>query len=171
MIVSYDKIKNLSVYELKNHSKLGEVAEIILKNEDFQIAGLILKKNVLSKEEHVISELDIIEISNKGVIVQNAEAVLESSELIRIKELIKEGYVGAGQRVVTRSGRYIGRVCNFLVDSSTLMVTKFYTKNLLSEKIFSTHNIVSFEGRTIIIRDDLESAKLKTAPSIETSPI
>lgn len=171
MIISYEKIKTLPVYELKNNSKLGDIAETIFKKNDLRLAGLILKKhNILTKDDFVVTDLDVLEISNSGVIVQNSDSVALASELVRLNNLIKGGYIGGGQKVETRSGKYIGRVCNFLINTQTLDVTRFYTKNLLTEKIFSRQSVLSFEGRVIVVKDEYDMAKIK-ATAAESIPI
>lgn len=168
MLIMYSKIVGLPIIELNNQVKLGEIDEIVINNEKIKIVGLLLKKtNLWAKESRVICGNDIIEIAKEGVIVNDENAITSLVDAIRVKEQIDKGGAGIGQRVVTESGKYVGRVFDLLLDNTTLEISKFYTKNMIGEKIIPSDKVVSIENRLIIIKDDFEFIKI-ASPAIET---
>lgn len=171
MLILYSKIIGLNVMDLRSRTRLGQIDEIVLNNENLKTAGFILKKrDIWNKETLVVGETDIVEITNQGLVVSNENSVANLDESIRIKRLFEDNYFGVGQKVITKSGKYIGKVHDFLIDNKTFEIEKIYIKNMLKEKIISRDCIDSYIKNIIIIKDDRESIKV-TSTVAETSTI
>ncbi len=155
MMALYSKLIGTPVAELKNQSKVGEIADFIVNNEDITIAGAIVKKeNWLFSKNKVASSTDIVSLLKKGMIVNDENAITELSEISKLDTLYKKKNYGIAQKVVTKSGQYVGHVFDYLIDTSTLSIRKFYIKRLFKELLIPANSIVSFEGKTITIKED-----------------
>lgn len=170
MLVLYSKIIGLPIIETRNQTKVGEVFELILQKTDIEVSGIVLKNTGLFSKQMVISSTDLIEISADAVLVSSEDAITTLEEAMRLKEQISKGYTGVGQKIYTKSGKYIGKVFDFLVDSSSFSIKKLYTKSFFIEKIIPTDNVISFNRKVIIIKDDFEPIKL-SSPAVQTNTI
>jgi len=80
------------------------------------------------------------------------------SELERVKEALRERLYGVNQSVKTKSGKSIGRVYDYTIDSSTNAIQKLYIKSLLDDRIIPISAVTEIKGKRITIRDDFEIA-------------
>jgi uncharacterized protein YrrD len=170
MLVQYSKIIDSPVVELDTQTKVGVVHEIVINNTKFSVAGIVLKKDSFLSfgEPNVVVSTDMVEMNSSALIVKNEEAVTPLSEAIRLKELIDHKYIGIYQRVVSKKGRNVGLVHDYLIDSATFRITKLYCRTLLSERIIPIHSVIKMEGKKIIIKDDFEKIKVGS-PITESS--
>lgn len=155
MMALYSKLIGTPLAELKNQSKIGDIADFIINNEDLTIAGVIVRKeNWLFSKNKVVSSTDIVSLLKKGIIVNDEDAVAELSEISKLDRLYEKKNYGIAQRVVTKSGQYVGHVFDYLIDTTSLSIRKFYIKRLFRELLIPVGSIVSFEGKTITIKED-----------------
>jgi uncharacterized protein YrrD len=160
------------VVELKTQTQIGMVDDLIIHKTKLEVYGIVLKKTSFMNfgETQVISATDILEMNSQAVVVNNDDAIIPISEAVRLKEAIDQKYYGIHQRIVSKKGKNIGLVYDYLVDSTTQKITKFYCRTLLNEKIISTNSVIKIEGKKIIIKDELETKQI-VDPAVETSPV
>lgn len=162
MIISFSKLTGAPIFELKTQTKLGFVLDIIIKKSDISVYGLVVKTSLAPfTRAKAISETDILEISSDGIIVEDEKAISEMTETVRLKEAWDGGLHGVGQKVKTKSGKYIGKVFDYLVRADDLCITKIYVKNIVSERIIPTSAIIEIKGKNITINNDYDLVDLK----------
>ena len=169
MILKYSSIIGLPVADLKDQSHVGKVSEVIIDPCSVSIAAVAVEQPswLFSKSRFVI-KLDVVYLLKNGVIIEDAESLIDREESVNIERLIKSNNFGIGQKVVTSSGILLGHVYDFLVESESLSITKFYIKHLLRERIISIDKIESVDGKLITVKDNQNLAKIKTMPLQET---
>lgn len=167
MIVKYSQIIHSPVLELKGQTRLGVASDLVIQKSDLSIKAVIVKYGLLNVNTRVATNTDIIELNSGSVIVRDDGSVVSLSEAERVREAISDKMYGIGQRVNTKSGKYIGRVYDYTLDNTTLSLHKLYVKSLLDERIISVSSIIKFEGKNIKVKDDFE---LITAAGPALSP-
>lgn len=169
MLVPYSKMIRNPIFSAKNQTKVGEVLDIVLKKNSFSVAGFAVKTcNRIIRRQKVLSLTDIIDIDKDVIIVAAAEAIINPSEATRIEEAIKQGYLGIGQRVITESGKRIGKVFDYLLLLPSLEIAKIYVRGLFAERIIPSSEIKAFKNKNIVIKDDYNFGALKN-PSLSPS--
>lgn len=155
MMVLYSKLIGAPVAELKDQTKVGEISDFIIENAGLTLAGAIISQdNFLFSKKKVISSIDFIQLLKKGVIIGDENAIAELSEIGKLETLYKNKNYGIGQKVITKSGQYVGHVFDYLIDAPTLAIRKFYIKKLFNERIIPVTSVISFEGKIITIKED-----------------
>jgi len=167
MLINYSKLIGSSVIELKTQTVVGKAADFVIHKHDLNIAGLVLDRAIFSPVS-AVSASDIVEMAGGMIIVQDSQSVAPIKEMVRINEAYREGFHGIYQKVVTKSRHTIGVVFDYLIDPSTLGITKFYVRSLLHEKIIASSSVVELKGKRLIIKDDFEKVKAKS-PVVEPS--
>lgn len=163
MIIPYTKLVGLSVFELKTQTKLGFVLDVIIKKSDISVYGLVVKTSLLPfSKMKVVTETDILEIGNEGVIVQDEEAIADLDETVRLKEAYHHKLRGINQHVKTKSGKNLGKVFDYLVRANDLSITRIYIKNLVSERIIPASAITEINGKHITVNNDYDLVNVKT---------
>lgn len=172
MLSLYSKIVGSPIVELKTQTQIGIVDDLVIHKTKLEVYGVILRKGSFFdfNERQVVVSTDILEMNPGAVIVNNYESVVPISETIRLKEAIDDKYCGIYQRIVTKKGKNIGLVYDYLVDSTTQTITKFYCRTLLSEKIIPADKVIKMEGKKIYIKEDYETKRI-IEPLVETSTV
>ena len=164
MFIHYSKIIGLNIAELRTQSKVGSVSDVVIDNQFFKILGLVINRNYLwPKNVTVVTISDIIEIEKRGVLINQADSIIPIQDAVRINKQVKNGSVGINQKVISKSGQYLGKVFDYVVDGASFSITKIYIKNILKERIIPTQNILSYKRGVIVIDDDLSTMPLSTA--------
>ncbi len=154
MIVSYNQIIGSSVLSVKEQKLCGKVAEVVLQKTDLKIKALILKKPYFLMREKAVSFSDILEFDKKIVVVNDEDSITDISELISVGEALKNRLKGRGQKTYTKSGKFIGIVYDYTIDSQSGLIYNLSVKNLLSDKLISRSSIIELKGSCFIIEDD-----------------
>jgi uncharacterized protein YrrD len=166
MLILRSKIVGATIVDMRTQSRIGVVCDLVLATGDPHIAGILAKNGRLS----AIARAEILGIDKGFVVVHDEEALCDIKENLNMKKLINAGFKGIGQKMVTKSGKKIGRVDDLLINSQNLQIAKYYVRNLFSERIISAESVVEIEAKKIIIKDDYEMVKA-SSPAIETSVI
>jgi len=156
MILRYTKLIGLPIFELREQTKLGAINDLLIDRSGQKISGFLLESPILSfKKPLIVLDLDVIEILKDVVLVKDEKSVIPISESLSAQELLRKRFVGINQRIESETGQYLGKAYDYLIDSKTLGVTKFYAKKVFKEIVVPSINIVEFLGHKIIVKDNL----------------
>lgn len=156
MIVQYSQIVHSPVLELKNQTKLGTAQDLVIQKSDLSIKAVIIKSSLFNLTTRVATSADIVELNSGSVIVRDDDSLVSLSEAERVKEALADKMCGISQKVKTKSGKSIGKVYDYTLDSTTFALQKIYVKSILDERIISVSSIIKFEGKNIVVKDDFE---------------
>lgn len=167
MILSYLKVIGNPIVDLRSQLKLGKISDIVLDNENFKVAAFAIHEGgIFSKNFKVVLGEEVVQILKDGLIINDESEIISVNDVARIEALVNKKSYGINQEVVTKSGKKIGKVYDFFVDSATLSITKFCVKNIFSDRLISPRLIKEFDGRTITINDEYESIALPVTAEI-----
>ncbi len=154
MILRYTKLIGLPIFELRDQARLGIVADILLDQNGQKIIGFILENPIFSfQPPKIVLSIDIIETLKEALIVKDDDAVVPLSEALPAQELFKKKYFGIAQKVFSETGKYLGRVTDYIIENKTLFITKYYVQSMTREVIIPSGDIIDFNGKKITVRD------------------
>ena len=163
MLVNHSKLIGSPVIELKTQTNVGRVSDFVISKHELKISGIVLDRALFSTV-NAISASDIVEMAPNIVVVHDQKAVAPLNEAIRVNDAYREGFHGLYQKAVTKSGKTIGVVFDYLIDSGTLTIAKFYVRALVREKIIAAQSVIELRGKKLVIKDDFE--KVPAEPSV-----
>lgn len=170
MIIRYSKIKGCVIGEMKDQVYIGRVSEVIIDNQNIKVAAIAFdQSNLFYSKSQFIMDVDIVHIFKDGVVIKDDESLIDLEESSNLKRFIDDKSYGTGQKVVTESDEYLGKVYDFLIDNETLAITKFYIKHYFDEKIIPSTKIVKFENGVITIKDNKRVKAAEIATVTETA--
>lgn len=162
------KLIGAPVADQKSSAKIGEVADFIINDADLSLAAAVVESGIqLISKKRIVAATDFALVSKEGILVANADVLIDLVEVIRIEKLYQKKCHGLNQKVVTKSGAYIGHVFDYLFDTATCQIQKLYIKKMLSERIIPVSAVISYDCKTITIKDDKPYAF--TAPTVEAA--
>ncbi len=159
MIISYSQIVGKDILAVNEQKTVGKVSDIVIQKNDLKIKGFLLHSPFFFVAPKAIAFGDIIEIDQKALVTQNQDNILSLKELVSIDKAIKSKLYGLKQRVVTKSGKDIGYVYDYTIESSSGMIYSLYVKKFLTEKIIPRPIILEIKNNKYLIEDDYELIK------------
>lgn len=149
---------NLPVASTESQSKIGQIYKIIFDPKNGSILGFLVKTSFFQRPK-VCSISDILSLDETAAVVENGDVLVEKEEIVRIDELLKQNIPILGQKAQTESGKNLGKVVDLLIDTATLMVTKFYLKDLWQERIIPADKICKITSKAVVFQDDALEGK------------
>ena len=156
MIVSYSQIIGSNILCIDEQAALGKVADIVLQKSDMKIKALLLHSAFFFVPPKVVIFDDITDFDRKAVIVQKEDDIVPINELVSVKQTLKAKMHGVRQRVYTKSGKYLGTVYDYTIDSASGLIYSIYVKHLLSDRILPRTVIRELNQKGYIVDDDYE---------------
>ena len=90
MLLIHSKFKGLPVASMQAGHKIANLSEPIINPETFAIEAFFVKFGG-SKEEMVLHASDIRGVSQRGVIIDHDEQIMDQDDLVRLKTLGIDG--------------------------------------------------------------------------------
>lgn len=165
MLIEFSKLKDLPIFELENQTRLGTLVDFFIDEEEKQVEALIAKTDGLMKKPKFASAKEIVEVSKDALIVDQADSLVEPSEMVRFQKKYKKRAKIVGEKVYTKKGDYLGTVSDYVLENATLCITRIYIKKLFDQRIIHSSAIVKIEQHKIIVKDNFAMAKPEVLPA------
>ena len=157
MFIEAKKLINLPVAAMDTSSKVGTIREILVDPENGRLLGFLIKTGGFWGSPKVLSAVDIREFDPNGIVTDSIENIVSSKEIVRINEVLAKKIILLGMKAKTQSGKRLGVVENFLLDTETECVVKYYLKDLVGgSRIFPADKVAKID-KEIIFSDDIEA--------------
>lgn len=158
------EIIGATVFSVHTGNRIGEVTGLLVRHKDFKIELLVVKTPEIEKSLYLLSS-DIRAYDNNKIIIDSYQELSEADDLLRHQVLIKEDSKLFNSKVETHSGKYLGKVKDYSLDTNHFFINKIYiTANwplrLLHERlIVDRADIIEVNNKKIIVRDATIKAK------------
>ncbi len=156
----YSNIVGTLVFEDDSPRPVAIVKDLVMDPDKGALIAFVLNQN----KQLVVSPMDVI--SFKQVMkINNADNVVEASEILRVSEVLKSERPIYGAKVFTKSGEYLGKVFDFSIDAKTYDLNKiFVAKDILglfryNSLIIAAKNIIEVKPYKITVKDNKEPEK------------
>lgn len=128
--------------------------------------GVLVAVSVHPRMREVVVARDIRAWS-PSIIIRDHDSITPPEDVVKVQQVLRRRVPLFRNRVVTRSGKDIGRVVDYLIDLDTdtllkIMVAKLFLGIIVySDRVFSARDIVEMRPDRIIVRDDTETATVE----------
>lgn len=156
----------------------GRIAEIVIDPETGKVLGFLLAP----KGREVIAPNDII-FWEQNIFIHDEEDILETHEIIKVRDVLRKNIPIMRAKVFTKSGKYLGKVYDIGINPKFFMMTKLaVAKNVLGlfpydEKLIAHGDILEITKERIIVKEvearvraAEKSAEAKEKLQIDTAP-
>lgn len=155
MFIEAKKLIGLPLAAQDTQSKIGELRDIVVDPENGKLLGFLVQEGSFLSSRKALSIIDVIDWDPNGLVTATIDNLVELKDIVRIKELVNKNMELLGKKAKTESGKSLGEIENFLIDTDTQTVVKFYLKDLLGHsRIFSADKVVRID-KNIIFSDDV----------------
>ncbi len=175
MLKSAKIFLGLPIISLATGHKIGSIEDFIIEKQNGVIIGVIGRRyGFLKKKNKVISFIDMRELSEKALVVDSEDVIVDQQEVLEIDRNLKAGIEIIDSKVYNIQGQYFGKVSDYLIDDY-FQVSKIYIYppiyNILENQlIISRDRIVRIiKGKIIINTDNYEETKCPETAKVSIS--
>lgn len=166
-----DVYHNRDVLSLRVGAVIGHAYSPILNPNNLKIEGWYATEKG-SRDERILPVAEIRDVLKTGLVVNDHDALTQTDDLIRLKDLISLRFELIGKSVKTDQKRRLGKITDYAVDDQNLIVQKLYVspgavRGLTKQDlIIDRSQIVEINDKQIIVRDTTVQATVgATAPA------
>jgi len=165
MEYAYSKIIGLPVFEAENMRPVFLVKDVIVDPESGRIVAFLADE----KRNIVITPHDILAIKH-GLWIRDVDDLCTVEDVLRVDKIVNDFGSFFMKKVVTESGKMLGKVVDMYFDSQIVQLNKIQiAKNILGfiqydARILPVKNIIETTKDAIIVKDD--DAKEKTGEEV-----
>lgn len=153
---------------------LARLADPIVDPRKLVVPAFRVVGTRLSHSVSVLHTEDIREIGEFGVIVDSDEKLMPLDDLVRLQQVIDFGFELIGLKVVTISGKKLGRVGSYALDLEVFQVQQIYVQpnwrqSLLNDQLtIHRSQIVAITNKLLTVKDTKTPVK-KPVPAAATT--
>jgi len=155
MEYAYSKIIGLPVFEAENMRPVFLIQDVIVDPESGRIVAFLAdgRRNI------VITPHDILAIKH-GVWIKDVDDLCTVEDVLRVSKVVEDFGSFLMKKVVTESGKVLGKVVDMYFDSQIIQLNKIHVaKNILGfiqydSRILPAKNIIEARKDVIIVKDD-----------------
>lgn len=144
-------------------AKVGTVKQLVFNGAKVQLVAFQLGLPSLIKKEAALYFEDVLSLDRNIVVIDNTSKLDPS--LKQIDEITKLSGLILGVTAKTESGRYLGKIQDLYIDSSSGLVLRLYVRNLLKERIIPREFLVSVTPNVVIFKDIVDQPIFDTVAS------
>ncbi len=157
-------MKNLPVFELDNQTRVAELSDFFVDEEEIKVEAVIVKTTGIFHQQKFISAKEIVDLSKAALIVQNAESLVDPKEIVRLQKKMKKRAKIIGEKVFSKKGEFLGTVYDYVIENVSLTISRIYLKKLFDQRIIHSSAIVKIEQHKITVKDNFEMVKPEPIP-------
>lgn len=168
-------IIGIDVMSLRTGGKVATATEPIINPHNLKIEGWYCE-DIFSKETLILLAQDVRDFVPQGLAINDHEVLADPDELVRLHDILKLEFSLIGKTVVTNHKRRIGKVADYALETTTLVIQKLYVsrpmyKSITDGQLSIDHSqIVEINDKKIIVREaDVKVGKTSSAPAYGTS--
>lgn len=155
MFIEARKLIGLPVAAQDSQSKIGRISQILVDPQNGRLLGFLVQEGGFFSAKKALSIVDVREWDPNGLVTTSVENLVPPAEIIRLREILAKKIFLLGMKAKTEQGKSLGLLEDFLIDTGTESVTKYYLKDLLGKaRVLPSDKVVRID-KTIIFADDV----------------
>lgn len=128
MLLLSKSLESKPILSLQHGGVVGSLGPALLNPNNLSIAGFFVHGPRWVSRDVMLLVQDIREINQQGVIIDSDEEIVETTELVRLEDLLKINYKLIGKPVITESKKRLGRVEEFVIETLGFRIQKIHTQ-------------------------------------------
>lgn len=141
MNILHSQLIFFPIISLQTGQTIGKLGNAIVNLEKLEIVAFFVTENPIGPEATLMIR-DIRQLAKDCLVIDSADEIANSSEIVRIQQLLNSGYKVVGLPVFTQSGTRLGNVIDFTINWETKLISKLYVKPKLWQRFLSSNLVI-----------------------------
>lgn len=164
------QILGLPVIEISTGNQLGNVSAIVINPDQGKVESFLLNREKWYGEMRSLPFGAVLGVGEFAVTVQNGSDVFPVSEKTDLAAILEKGIQVVNAGVMTKSGRYVGTVAEFVVDGQSGKIAGCEV-NAGEDGAFVVpgEKVITYGSKFLVIEDGHESYVVKELSEAKSS--
>ena len=170
MLKLSDFLQNRPVLSLRTGAVVATAKKPVINPNNLKVEGFYCQDRFDGKELILLTQ-DIRESLKDGFVIDDHERLVETEELVRLKDVLDLKFELIGKQVETLDKEKVGKVSDYAVETDSMIITKLYASQSLLRNFtggnlsIDRSQIHEITPKRVVITELLKKAPA-TAPSI-----
>ena len=161
---------NFPVLSLHVGGAVASTKRAIIDPDNLKIMAYLIDGPALKNDPEIGDILDlndVREVSERGFIVDSTDVFTFREDVVRLDKIIKLNFDLVGLKVIDESGKKIGKVVDYTLDSSTFMVYQLIVQRpvmasfLDPQLTINRSQIVEIDDFKVVIKNGKSEVKVR----------
>lgn len=158
MLRFIDEYSNQPVMSLRGGRRISSTLEPIIDPHKMKVVGVYCEDRAQGIDKVLLIE-DIRELSEVGIIIDSEENLIDPADLVRMESVLDMHFELSGKKLVTQSGKKLGKVDNYAIDDVSFRIEKLYARPLAiktlstNDYIINRRQISSVNEQEVVVKD------------------
>ena len=154
MLISIENLLTVPVMSLQTGAQLAETTAALVDPRQLTIAAFYVEGAGLEQSPSVLHPSDIRELSDIGMIVDDATKLTSLDGLVRLQEIIDFGFELIDLKVIDENKRKLGKVSAYSVETVDYTIMQIYTEQSLIRSLGTAGNVIH-RSQVIYVNNDV----------------
>ena len=143
MLISSTDLTSFPILSLRSSSKIATISKLIINPYDLTIQALKLTGRQLDdpKDSYLLPE-DIREISPLGIIINDSEDIVSSTDVIRLQKTLDLQFELISLPVIDKQQRKVGKVVNYNIIAENMMIYQLVVQRPMFKDFFDPELLI-----------------------------
>lgn len=168
MLINSSRLKGCPILSLHVGGQIARVTDLIIDPDNLHLIAVRVEGPMVEPEEGSLLVMDSVrEFSRAGMIVDSNDEFVRGEDIVWVQKVLKLNFDLIGLKVVTKKGVKLGKVEDFVLQSSSwdvqqLIVRRPIMKALIDPELtIGRSRIVEVDDYQVVIKEEHEKAKSK----------
>lgn len=158
MLVLRDRLLNMPLMSLQTGTEVGRTVSSVIDPRNLSVVAFYCEGPGIDFHPALIHTSDIREYASIGMIIDSADVIMPTDDLVRLKEILSYNFKLEDKLVVDDHGHKVGKVINYTTDTLNYLITKlqvtppFLKSFSAAEIIIDRSQIVSISDKKIVVK-------------------
>lgn len=166
MLVAYSNLLGTPILSVQAGGTIGYLKSAIVDPDTLKILAFRLQGPLIGPA-NLLDTQSIREYSSLGMVIDDADELVEEGDVIRIKEVLELNFDLLTLKVETKKGSKLGKVIDFTLNSDDYVIQQIIVKRPLikalndPELTIPRTEIVEITDYKIIVKDEEKTIKAR----------
>lgn len=142
MLLYNTRLTKAPIISLQTGAKVGEASDAVIDSANLAIVAYYVSSPLFASRTKLLRTIDIRELSSSGIIIDSADELVGTDDIIKIKDLLERNFKLLGLQVLDLRRKAIGSVESYTIDTDRFMIQQIATKPSLFRRISTTGRLV-----------------------------
>jgi sporulation protein YlmC with PRC-barrel domain len=158
MLRFIDEFEQLPVMSIRGSRRISTTLETIIDPHKLSVVGFYCDDRASGIDKILLVE-DIREFSEVGLIVDSEENLIDPADLVRLEKILQLNFQIIDKKLVSQSGKKLGKVENYAIDDMTYRIEKLYGRPSVlktlstNDYIIARRQIASVNENEVVVKD------------------
>ena len=160
MLVYNSRLIGTPVLSVQAGGQIATISSPIIDPDSFKIIAFYIDGPAANSGTNILDVSSIREYSNLGIVIDDADELVTSEDVIKIKDVIALHFNPIGLKVETKKGSKLGKVIDFTIAPEDFIIQQIIVKRpaiksfMDSELTIHRREITEITDYKIIVRDE-----------------